>query len=136
MNSAPVRLLKKKLLAELRGGDFTHPGNADILATVMSGINASKKNCILDVGSGLGGTANLLKGYGEVVGVDIDQAVLEYARHTYTDINFVETDVQNLHTVFPENHFNTIVMLSSFYAFDNQQLACEALAKISQNNSK
>ena len=128
--------LKKRLVAEVRGGDYTHPGSKTIIPEVMSGINSSVVNVILDIGSGMGATSQQLTEYGQVVGIDIDKELLSYSRNKYPDIDFIETDVHDACNTFNKNSFNIAVLFSSFYSFKDQKLACDSLAKICQPGSK
>ena len=127
---------KKRLVAELRGGDYTHPGDESIIPLVMAGIDYSASNRILDAGSGLGGTAQQLTRYGRVVGIDIDKELLSYSHKKYTDVDFINMDVHDICDSFNRGSFNVAVLFSSFYAFENQHLACQSLAHICQPESK
>lgn len=127
---------KKRLVADIRGGDYTHPGKTEIIPKVMKEILLSTDNRIIDVGSGLGGTTKYLSRYGQVTGIDNDSDVIEYARIKYPDMQFIEADVHHLATTIPENLFDTAVLFSSFFSFENQTLACDSLAKICKPGSQ
>ncbi|MGI9274341.1 MAG: class I SAM-dependent methyltransferase [Endozoicomonas sp.] len=127
---------KKRLVADIRGGDYSHPGSKEIITIIMDGVYPSRDNRILDVGSGLGGTTEVLTQYGQVVGVDNDTDVLKYAKEKYASLNFIEADAHSLHTAFPENSFNIVTLLSSFYSFKHPESVCQSLAKVCKPKSK
>lgn len=54
-------LQNKKFLSFIRNGDYAHAGEEEAIELAMSGIEKNPQRNILDVGCGLGGTANYLQ---------------------------------------------------------------------------
>lgn len=124
----------KKILAEVRNGDFAHPGEEQAIDIVFSDLPQQEKTPILDVGCGLGGTANYVTkhGWGKVTGIDIDPTSIEYARQHYPQIDFHVTDVINVANVL-SSQFNIIYLFNSFYAFPQQEKALAELRKVANS---
>ena len=131
-----VSTSKKKLVSEIRDGEFVHPGGAQIISRVMSGIEHSSENWILDVGSGLGGTSNRLLSYGQVAGIDIDEELVVHSRQHYPSIQFTHGDAHSLDKHYESNSFDVATLFSSFFYFSNQALFCEKLADACKPEAK
>src|SRR5260221_9777328 len=105
-NKTPVNS-SRLLLAKLRGGDYAHAGDTEaidmVLQKVLSFNPNLKKEPVLDVGSGFGGTADYLfqHGFQKVQGIDLDQAAVSYATEKYPKIAFKVTNALNLDKIFP-----------------------------------
>lgn len=136
------------LIAKLRKGDYAHAGEEEAIDIVTSDIkelisksssNNDKKEIKLkaiDIGCGLGGTANYFKnrtGY-DVYGVDIDQAVIQHARDKYKNIKFFNCNVLDVKNELCDERFDLVYMFNSFYAFENQLEALKVLADITKQN--
>ena len=117
---------KKHLLAEIRNGDFTHPKDREAVSFTINKINFASKESILDVGSGLGGTVDMLNQDVKTIGVDKDIQAINYARNQYKDCDFLHGDVLDINNLTEET-FDLITIFSSFYAFENQNQACNVL---------
>ncbi|CAG8999755.1 MAG: hypothetical protein CENE_01734 [Candidatus Celerinatantimonas neptuna] len=119
---------KKHLLAEIRNGDFTHPQDKDAVNFSISKIDFAVKQNILDVGSGLGGTVNMLNQHVRTTGLDQDIQAIEYARQKYKSCQFIQGDVLNINRLTKDT-YDLITIFSAFYAFQNQSKACIELSK-------
>lgn len=119
----------KQLLAYLRQGDFSHPGEVEAIQLAMKEIAKSPSRHVLDVGSGLGGTASYMQaqGFGKVVGLDIEPSLVEYAKKHYPAVTFVMGDIHNSDL---KTHFDLIYCLSAFFCFKNQQEALRQMSKL------
>ena len=84
-----------KILAALRDGDFTHPGEIEAIDLMMKNVTKDNDQNILDIGSGLGGTTDYLNnnGFGNAIGIDIDSEHIHYASKKYPDSYFIAADV-------------------------------------------
>ena len=74
---------KKYLLTEIRQGDYTHAGDEEAIEMMLPFI--SSKDSLLDIGSGLGGTAEYIrqrKGC-NIVGIDKDIKAIRYAKNNF-----------------------------------------------------
>lgn len=118
---------KKHLLAEIRKGDFTHPKGIEAIHFSIAKTNFSAKENILDVGSGLGGTVNLLNQQVKTTGLDKDIQAIQYARNQYTNCQFIHGDVLNINQL-TQDTYDLITIFSAFYAFQDQSQACSELA--------
>lgn len=129
---------RKKLAAQMRGGDFTHPGNTDAIELALQYLNTTPDHRILDVGCGLGGTAHYLKSnnYGQPIGFDFDINNIDYAQHKYPDIKFHHCDVVNSNSHFGSQHFDIIWLFNAFSMFNDQKQSLRSLSKLVNHNSK
>ncbi|WP_162814033.1 class I SAM-dependent methyltransferase [Vibrio tetraodonis] len=117
---------KKHLLAEIRNGDFTHPKDREAVHFATSKIDFASKQRVLDVGSGLGGTVDMLNQTVTTIGLDKDIQAIHYARNQYKDCKFLHGDVLDIDQLTDET-FDLFTLFSSFYAFEDQNKACNAL---------
>jgi len=124
---------KKLLLSELRGGDFTHPSDVEAIKFVMDKLERNFNVKILDVGCGLGGTANYLyqHGWHHITGIDNDPKAINHAKAHYPDIQFIETDVNHCAGILNEI-FDFIYAFSAYFSFAEQTKALLALNKIAK----
>lgn len=121
----------KTILAKARGGDFAHPGEEEAIVLMASGLKRESIRRVLDVGCGRGGTAAWFQrnDWGQIVAIDIDQASINYAQHTYPEIEFLTLDVAGIAKWRPEQ-FDFVYLLNSFYAFPDQRLALENITSV------
>lgn len=107
----------KQFLATVRGEDFAHAGELESIDLVFRSIPARPDWRVLDVGCGRAGTANYVnqRGWGNVVGVDIDQSSIDYAQAKYPALQFAVCDMETVGTRFPAQ-FNLIYLFNVFYA--------------------
>lgn len=121
----------KAILALVRGGDYAHPGEEAAIAEVAKTLPQTGIRRLLDVGCGRGGTADWFhrNGWGTVVGVDIDDESLEYARKRYADVDFVHLDVVDLMRL-GRDPFDLAYLFNSFYAFPDQARALHAIRAV------
>lgn len=126
----------KLLLADIRSGDYTHPGDVEAIELVISNLDVHKSSSILDVGCGLGGTAQYLRQYGPVTGIDFDENCIEYAQKVYKNVPFHHLDAHKLHKSFSSNQFDIFTIFCSFSFFENQELACLEMANIAKNGAQ
>lgn len=128
----------KQLLAFLRGDDYAHPGEEEAIVQVFSHLPKNKERTILDVGCGLGKTAQFIQsqGWGKVAGADVDAPAIEYAKKKYPDIEFFTADAVALPQVLAEKKFDVICLFNSFYAFPEQLLALTALRQLAHEKTQ
>lgn len=133
-----VMLEDKLLLAHLRGGDFTHPGSIEAINLTMDKFLKDPNQKILDIGCGLGGTAHIVQkqGWGSVVGIDIDEHAIQYAKENYPEISFYHCDVNNVSKLFSYHQYDIAYIFSAFYSFKSQQQSLEILANMTKENGK
>lgn len=142
MNSSKMNVPKvnqaRLILSELRGGDFAHAGDKEAIDMVLAKIHQDfpevlSGNC-LDVGCGFGGTAEYLakNGFEHVFGVDIDPAVIEYAKAKYRGVEFITADATSLSMKFEKNFISFACFFNVLYAIENKVLILKQLAKVSK----
>ena len=126
----------KKALSLVREGDFAHAGEIEAIEVCFKDIAKEATRKLLDVGCGLGGTANYLEqhGWGTVIGIDIQGDIIESAKSTYPRIPFYTCDVKRAAKVLDDT-FDIIYLLNSFYAFDDQRGALIELKKLAHGNT-
>ena len=63
----------------VRNGHYAHVGEEEAIDLTMQLINKNPSQKILDIGCGLGGTANYVEkqDFGKVIGIDIDSIILK-----------------------------------------------------------
>lgn len=135
------------LIAKMRAGDYAHAGEEEAIEIVLAGIDKiinnneiskdtdeTEKLKVIDIGCGLGGTANYIKNSRNysVCGIDIDDSAIQYAKKKYKDIPFFNCDVLDVKNKFQHGQFDVVYMLNSFYAFPDQKLALKLLSQITK----
>lgn len=128
--------VSKLILSTLRNGDFAHPGEIEAIQLAMNCVPKNPQQLLLDVGCGLGGTADYLQqnGWGKVTGIDIDSDVLNYAKQHHPQVQFFLCDVVEANKLFHDKKFNIIYCFSSFFCFSAQQASLTALSQIAAAN--
>ncbi|MBY0461740.1 MAG: methyltransferase domain-containing protein [Alphaproteobacteria bacterium] len=133
----PSRLL----LAKIRGGDYAHAGDKDAFRVVLPKIvdyfkERLVEQTVLDVGCGLGGTADYLytQGFYNIWGIDIDKGAIEYARSKYPFIDFSVWDATKVEQKFEKDFFSLLYMFNVFYALSDQEKmqALNSLAEVAK----
>jgi len=121
----------KQILSIVRCGDYAHPGEEAAIELALRGFRPDASRTILDVGCGRGGTAHYLhdQGWGSVVGVDIDEASIDYAQAAYPDVEFLACDVSAA-SAHLARRFDLICLFSSFYSFGDQPAALGQLCNL------
>lgn len=130
-------VVKEKLLGYLRGGDYAHPGEAEAIDIIFEGIPKDPTRSILDIGCGLGGTANYIQtsGYGRITGIDRKEAVIHEAKRRYPDIEFHHCDAINVDTLLQGRKFDVICMINSFFYFPDQHQVLKKLHALAKLNT-
>lgn len=131
MSKPPVNLCHfKKILSFVRGADYAHAGEEAAIDLVFDTLSKSKDQRLLDVGCGLGGTANYIekKGWGKVVGFDIDAETIAAAKAKYPNIEFHVCDVLNASKCINEQ-FDIIYLFNVLYAIP-QEAKIQALTEL------
>jgi len=129
-------LTGKKILSYLRKGNWAHAGEAEAILKTMAPFPKNKHRSLLDVGCGIGGTAQFIcdHGWGQVVGIDIDQENIQYAQHQYPTFSFHAIDVVDVPKLLHET-FDLIYLFNAFYAFADQVAALNALKAVTKQTS-
>lgn len=124
------------LLSQLRGGDFTHAGDKEAVDMVIAKLKQEhpevlKGNC-LDVGCGFGGTADYLikQGAKHVWGIDVDKAVIGYAKSKYKGVEFLTLDATSVSTHFKRGFFSFIYLFNVLYAIEDKASVLKQLAEV------
>lgn len=132
MNSATG----KQILSLVREGDYAHPGEELAIDRVFGVLPPDPGRELLDVGCGLGGTAEYVRrhGWGRVAGVDIDEETLAAAAKVYPEVSFVAADVTTIGSRWQEA-FDLIYLFNSFYAFADQRRALSELHRVAREQA-
>src|SRR5512136_934787 len=127
MNSPDV----KAILALAREGDYAHPGEEDANALVAETLSGVSIRRAIDVGCGRGATADWFRRHvcEMVVGVDIDEASIDYARQKHPQVRFFQGDVMQLSKIVL-GPFDLAYLFSSFYAFPDQMRALREIRAV------
>lgn len=131
------KYIGKQLVSFLRKGDFAHAGEDEAIELVMSYFKKDTKQTILDVGCGLGGTAEYIQNHswGNISGFDIEPEAIKYAQQKYPGITFYTCDVIEADK-FIHEQFDILTLFNVFYAFSNQSLALKVLNKLTNINGE
>ncbi len=130
--------LARMLLSEVRGGDFTHPGDAQAIDMIVKKANTFvdnlKSSTVLDVGCGFGGTVNYLSqlDFTDVQGCDLDQAAISYAQSRYIGLNFNRVDAHLLHEHYRPFSFDFLTLFNVAYAIENKSSLLHSLSHIAK----
>ncbi|WP_269542258.1 class I SAM-dependent methyltransferase [Cerasicoccus fimbriatus] len=130
-------LAGKKALSLVREADYAHAGDSEAIDMVFKKLPRDPSAKVLDVGSGLGATADYIRqqGWGEVTGIDRSHPSVIYANEHYKRCNFIHTDVVDSSLVLKER-FDLLVSFNAFYAFDDQAAALQTLSHVASHESK
>jgi SAM-dependent methyltransferase len=131
----------RELLAKVRGGDFTHAGETEAVELVMKHLLQIdpdlKSGPTLDLGCGLGGTADIFRrnGFQNLYGLDIDDAAILYAQEKYPKITFQTGDASELDRFFSPHFFKLIYLFNVLYGFENKDLILEKIDSVSKEGA-
>ncbi len=126
------------LLADLRGGDYAHAGDKEAIDMVVEKVLSLsphiQKGASLDVGSGLGGTANYMYSldFRSIYGVDLDQAAVEHAQNHYPKIPFFTANAKDVAKLFHRDFFSFIYMFNVIYAIEDKSFLLKNLYHIAK----
>ncbi|MBY0544506.1 MAG: methyltransferase domain-containing protein [Gammaproteobacteria bacterium] len=133
----------KEIMSYIRDGDYQHPGEEEAIELLFQKINKSPELLILDVGCGYGGTAAYIhdKQWGQVVGIDINEDVLNIAKNKHKTPIFIHADVNGVEQAIENEfkrkiNFDIIYLFNSFFLFHDHQLALQKLAAVAKKNTK
>lgn len=131
-------LNRKRCLSKARGGDYVHPGEEEAIDIVMQKFSKDSTRKILDVGCGLGGTAQYIKnhGFGTPVCIDREDDCIEYVNESYPELETHVCDVMDLKKIFQPEQFDLAYLFSSFYAFPDQQNSLKVIADLVKNKGE
>lgn len=127
----------KQVLSLVRNGDFAHPGEADAVKMVFKNVTLRADRLTLDVGCGLGGTADLVQrlGVGKVTGIDIDVPTIEYAKVKYPHVAFECGAAEELSSKLT-SRFELIYLFNALYTFKDQERALREVAKVAAQDAQ
>jgi phosphoethanolamine N-methyltransferase len=138
MQNSDRYMQSKKFLSFIRKGDYAHAGEAEAIELALADVPKNPERNILDVGSGLGGTAHYIQmhGWGNVVGVDIEKAAISYAQEMYLEVEFHICDVMDVSDKLLGSQFDLMVIFNAFFSFADQTGALRELAKVTKSNAE
>lgn len=128
----------RRLLTELRGGDYAHAGDEAAVKMVASKVLKLspdvKKGPTLDVGCGFGGTANYLyrSHFQSIYGIDVDEAAIDYAKKRYPKIHFRIANAAQITDVFDSDFFSFLYMFNVCYAIEDKQALLKELFTVAK----
>lgn len=126
------------MLSALRSGDYAHAGETEAIEIALHYLVKNPNRLLLDVGSGLGGTAHYVEehGWGKVVGVDIDNEVLEYSKTKYPEIEFKHCNAESLHQCFKKAYFDVIYSFNAFFSFISQENCLASMSEVAKKGAE
>lgn len=122
----------KRLLAMARSGDYAHAGEEEAIALALAPLAPDPNRRVLDLGCGLGGTADYMRrrGLGRIEGCDIDADGIAHARAMYPLVPFRVVDATALHDAYPADSFDLITLFNVYYGLPNQGRALVGIRRI------
>ncbi len=120
----------KRLLAQVRGGNYAHAGEEDAIRLLWDYLPQAANQSCLDAGCGRGGTAAYIqrRSWAKVTGMDIDAESVAEAATAHPEIIFHAGDITTADASFPGT-FDVICAFNAFYAFPDQHAALQSLAR-------
>jgi SAM-dependent methyltransferase len=127
----------KQLLALIRESDYAHAGEEEAIELTLRHEPRRPERLLLDVGCGRGGTAQYVqgRGWGRVVGLDVEPDSVARARRVYPAVEFHTCDVVDAAPVL-RRQFDLIYLFNSFYAFGDQPRALAVLARLARRGGR
>ena len=127
----------KLVLAAIREYDYAHAGEQEAIERVFAGLPRHAEQRVLDVGCGIGGTAQYLceQGWGQVVGVDIDANNIASARshHPLPTFECCNAAYVDQHVTGP---IDVIYSLNAYFLFADQPAALQALRRCARAGAR
>lgn len=120
-----------RVLALVRDGDYAHAGEEEAIELAMRPFDRRPGQVVVDAGCGRGGTAHYLqaKGWGRVVGFDIEPASIAAARKAYPEVEFHVCDVGDADRL-PGVTADILCLFNAYYCFPDQPRALRSLRRI------
>src|SRR5690348_8068904 len=128
----------RRLLTQLRGGDYAHAGDKEavdmVIARALQLSPEIQEGPCLDVGSGFGGTAAHVAdlNFKSVHGIDLDQAAILYAKEQYPKIDFIAADALQASQFYGPATFSFLFMFNVLYAIEDKLALLKELAKVAK----
>jgi SAM-dependent methyltransferase len=126
-----------RVLSLVRDGDYAHAGEEEAIELAMRPVKKVTDRIIVDAGCGRGGTANYLqeKGWGKVVGFDIEPASIAAARKNYPAVEFHVCDVCDVDETIGVKA-DIVCLFNVYYCLPHQTKALRALRQVSKNGTQ
>jgi SAM-dependent methyltransferase len=126
-----------RILSLVRDGDYAHAGEEEAIELAMAPIAKRPGQVIVDAGCGRGGTAHYIqtKGWGRVIGFDIEPSSIAAARKAYPDIEFHVCDVCEAARTL-DAMADVVCMFNAYYCFPDQARALQSLRHISRRTTR
>lgn len=126
-----------RVLSLVRDGDYAHAGEEEAIDLAMGPIARKADQIIVDAGCGRGGTANYIRerGWGRVVGFDIEPASIASAQKTYPFVQFHVCDVCDAKKSIGAKA-DIVCMFCAYYCFPDQPKALRALRDIAKASAQ
>ena len=127
----------KLVLSLIRKSDFAHAGEAESIDLVFASLPKANEQRLLDVGCGIGGTAQYVEDrqWGKVTGIDIDANNIDAAIRRHSSPTFICSDATDL-AQNVAGHFDVIYSLNAFFLFADQAGALRAMRKVASPGTK
>src|SRR5262245_13111105 len=126
-----------RVLSLVRDGDYAHAGEEEAIELAMRPMEKRADQIIVDAGCGRGGTASYLqaRGWGTVIGFDIEPASIAAARSRYPEVAFHVCDVCDVDRTI-EARADIVCMFNAYYCFPDQARALRALRRVSASGAQ
>lgn len=114
------------------GYDSTRSADKYILSRIVDLLDASKGAKILDIACGTGNyTTGVQKNGYNMIGIDISEEMLNYAKEKSSEITWIESDVLEL--PFEEKSFDGAMCTLAIHHFSDLKLAFKNIYRVMRN---
>jgi len=115
------------LLPDLEENNWWYKGRKKILINLFKKYFSSKKKYrILDLGCGAGSTMELLRKYGEVIGIDNNRRMVQYCRRKNKKVFLADA----INLPFENNYFDIVIALEILEHIKNDNLAIKEIKRV------
>ena len=99
------------------------------LAVIFKNFDKKKKIRVLDAGCGAGRVRELFKNHNvDYFGIDISEKLVDIAKQTYHEENFLVGDITNL--PYADNYFDIVVTIATIHHIPTKMLRDKAIEEI------
>ncbi len=131
----------KKLIQTLREGNFAHSGGAEAInlfnSKIILKVPNIKEGSSLEIGCGTGAAAYFMQkeGYSNIWAIDINEKLIEEAKHNYPSVKFKVADVTKLTKIFEDEFFSFIYSFNVVHALKDKVSMLQRLKAISKEGA-
>jgi 2-polyprenyl-3-methyl-5-hydroxy-6-metoxy-1,4-benzoquinol methylase len=141
MHAQPNINQSRRLLSQLRGGDYAHAGDKEasqlIINELLKLVEKPDQITCLDLGCGLGGTAEDLRlaGFSKINGIDLDADAIKYAQSKDPSVLFYHENAGELSKHWSQDFFGCITLFNVLYAIEDKKNLLKEINQVSHQGA-